>query len=50
MGDDDMVISTLIDTTSPYEKLWRLPLTEKMKKSLKADIADIKNITKTEKA
>ena len=50
MGDDDFIISTLIDTTSPYEKMWRLPMTDKIKKSLKADIADIKNLTKTEKA
>jgi leucyl aminopeptidase len=50
MGDDEMVISTLIDNKSPYEKLWRLPLNEKMKKALKADIADLKNITRTEKA
>lgn len=50
MGDDEVVISTLIDNKSPYEKLWRLPLNEKMKKVLKADIADLKNITRTEKA
>jgi len=48
--DDEEVISTLIASSSPYEKLWRLPLNEKIKKSLKADIADIKNLTKTEKA
>lgn len=50
MWDDEEVISTLIDTTSPYEKVWRLPLTPKMKKSLQADIADLKNLTRTEKA
>jgi leucyl aminopeptidase len=50
MGDDEQVISTLIDNRSTYEPLWRLPLNEKMKKSLKADIADIKNIARSEKA
>ncbi len=50
MGDDEDVISTLIDNRSPYEKVWRLPMNEKFKKSLKADIADIKNIAKSEKA
>lgn len=50
MWDDEDVISTIIDTSSPYEKVWKLPLTEKMKKSVKAEIADIKNITKSEKA
>jgi len=50
MWDDEDVISSLIDTTSPYEKVWRLPLNEKLKKSLKADIADLKNLTRSEKA
>jgi len=50
MGDDEMVISTLIDNSSPYEPLWRLPQTDKIKKSLKADIADIKNVARSEKA
>ncbi len=50
MGDDEVVISTLIDSTSPYEKVWRLPLNEKLKKSLKADIADLKNVARSEKA
>ena len=50
MGDDEAVISTLIDNTSPYEKVWRLPLNEKLKKSLKADIADLKNVAHSEKA
>lgn len=50
MGDDEQVISTLIDNRSPYEKVWRLPLNDKMKKALKAEIADLKNVTKTEKA
>mgnify|MGYP000090662602 CR=1 FL=1 len=31
MGDDEEVISTLIDNRSTYEPLWRLPLNEKMK-------------------
>ncbi len=50
MGDDEDVISTLLSTTSPYEKVWRLPLNEKLKKSLKADIADLKNVARSEKA
>lgn len=50
MGDDEKVISTLIDNTSPYEKVWRLPLNEKLKKSLKAEIADLKNVARSEKA
>lgn len=50
MGDDELVISTLIDTKSPYEELWRLPFTDKMKKSLESDFADIKNISDSEKA
>jgi len=50
MGDDEGVISTLLSTTSPYEKIWRLPLNEKLKKSLKADIADLKNVARSEKA
>ncbi len=50
MWDDEKVISALMSTSSPYEPLWRLPLTDKFKKSLKTDIADLKNITRTEKA
>jgi leucyl aminopeptidase len=50
MGDDECVISSLIDNTSPYEKVWRLPLNEKLKKSLKAEIADLKNVARSEKA
>lgn len=50
MGDDESVISTLIDNTSPYERVWRLPMNEKLRKSLKADIADLKNIARSEKA
>ena len=50
MGDDEEVISTLLSTTSPYEKVWRLPLNEKLKKSLKTDIADLKNVARSEKA
>lgn len=50
MGDDEMVISTLIANRSPYESVWRLPLNDKMKKALKADIADLKNIARSEKA
>jgi leucyl aminopeptidase len=50
MGDDEDVISTLIDNNSPFEKVWRLPMNEKLKKSLKTDNADIKNIARSEKA
>ncbi len=50
MWDDEDVISTLIDNRSTYEPLWRLPFNDKIKKSLKADIADLKNITRSEKA
>ena len=50
MGDDEEVIRQIIDTTSPYEKVWRLPITDKMKKSLKTDIADLKNIASSQKA
>jgi leucyl aminopeptidase len=50
MGDDEKTIQTLMKSKSPYETLWRLPLNEKLKKSLKADIADLKNIARSEKA
>jgi leucyl aminopeptidase len=50
MWDDETVISSLLSTSSPYEKVWRLPLNEKLKKSLKADIADLKNVARSEKA
>lgn len=50
MGDDESVIESLLHAKSPYEKLWRLPLNDKLKKSLKAEIADLKNVNRTEKA
>ena len=50
MGDDEEIISALLESNSIYEPLWRLPLNEKLKKSLKADIADIKNVARSEKA
>jgi leucyl aminopeptidase len=50
MGDDEVVIEKLLQSSSPYEKLWRLPMNEKLKKGLKAEIADLKNIDKSEKA
>ncbi len=50
MWDDEKIITGLIDNTSTYENIWRLPMNEKFKKSLKADIADLKNIAKSEKA
>lgn len=50
MGDDEDVINSLLTSPSPYESVWRLPLNDKMKKTLKAEIADLQNITKIEKA
>ncbi len=50
MGDDEKTIKSLLESDSPYEKLWRLPLNEKLKKSLKAEIADLKNVARSEKA
>ncbi len=50
MGDDEKTIERLIGADSPYETLWRLPLNEKLKKSLKAEIADLKNVARSEKA
>lgn len=50
MGDDEKTIRSLLESDSPYEKVWRLPLNEKLKKSLKAEIADLKNIARSEKA
>ncbi len=50
MGDDEEVISTLLANRSPYEPVWRLPLNEKLIKSLKAEIADLKNVARSEKA
>lgn len=50
MGDDEKVIEALLQSKSPYEKVWRLPLNDKLKKSLKAEIADLKNVNRTEKA
>ena len=50
MWDDERVIGALLESKSPYETLWRLPLNEKLKKSLKTDIADLKNVARSEKA
>ncbi len=50
MGDDEKTIKALLNAESPYEKVWRLPLNEKFKKSLKAEIADLKNVARSEKA
>ncbi len=50
MGDDEKTIKALLNAESPYEKVWRLPLNEKLKKSLKAEIADLKNVARSEKA
>ena len=50
MGDDEAVIQSLMDTKSPYEAVWRLPMNDKLKKSLKTDIADLKNVARSEKA
>lgn len=45
LWDDEECISTIIDTTSTYEPLWRLPVTPEVTKSLESDLADIKNIS-----
>ena len=50
MWDDEKTIKSLLESDSPYEKVWRLPLNEKLKKSLKAEIADLKNVARSEKA
>lgn len=50
MGDDEGVIKALMASNSSYEPVWRLPLNEKLKKSLKAEIADLKNVARSEKA
>lgn len=44
MGDDESLIEEFIKNDSPYEKVWKLPLTDSLKKSLESDLADIKNI------
>ena len=56
MGDDEDIIRQLLANTSPYESVWRLPLNDKMKvmppeeKLTEAEIADLKNIARSEKA
>ena len=51
IGDDENVIESLTTLSQDtLEKVWRLPLNKKIKKSLQWEIADLKNITKTEKA
>lgn len=50
IGDDEEVISVIEKQSIPFEQVWRLPLNESLKDSLKAEIADLKNVSKTEKA
>lgn len=50
MGDDERLISTFIDNTSPYENVWRLPLTPKMIKAVESQTADLQNLSESEKA
>lgn len=50
MGDDEEVIQALLNDNLPFESVWRLPLNQKIKDALKSDIADIKNLSDTEKA
>lgn len=50
MGDDEKMIQKLIDNWSFFEPVWRLPYNKKFKKSLESDIADIRNISQSEKA
>ena len=45
MGDDEEMIEKLLKNSSPYEPVWRLPLTEVNKKAVVSDIADIKNVS-----
>lgn len=45
MGDDDFVIESIAHMQVPFESVWRLPLTARMKKSLESSIADIKNLS-----
>lgn len=50
IGDDERLISTFIDNTSPYENVWRLPLTPKMIKAVESQTADLQNLSESEKA
>lgn len=50
IGDDETVISTCIANNSPYESVWRLPLTSQMIKACETENADLKNISDSEKA
>ncbi|MBB1554388.1 leucyl aminopeptidase family protein [Candidatus Gracilibacteria bacterium] len=50
MGDDEKLISTFLDNTSPYETVWRLPLTPKMLKAVESETADLQNLSESEKA
>ena len=49
MGDDEKMIRK-IENASPFEKFWRLPLDKRMIDSVKAEEADLKNISKGMKA
>lgn len=50
MGDDEEIISSLQNDNLPFESVWRLPFLQKIRSALKSDIADIKNLSDTEKA
>lgn len=49
MGNDEKMIQK-IETATEFEKFWRLPLDKRMIDSVKADEADLKNISKGMKA
>lgn len=45
MGDDVEILSKISEASSLYEPVWQLPLTEEMKKAVKAEDADVKNLS-----
>ncbi len=45
MGDDEDFIDKFSSENSIYEPIWRLPLTQEMKKAVETEGADIKNLT-----
>ena len=50
MGDDEVLIEKFLQNNSPYEDVWRLPLTAKMIKAAEGEISDVKNLSESEKA
>mgnify|MGYP002662511255 CR=1 FL=1 len=50
VGDDEFVIDRLLQSSSPYETVWRLPHNNRIKKILESEVADIANLTDAEKA